>query len=509
MSAQPALKHPAPQSVLPNSYWVVPGRLLAGEHPGAHTLSDTTDRLQALLFAGVTLFVDLSEEGEAPSYSQLLMYAAGAVPINHVRHAFSDHAVPESPQAMQDILDAIDLHLAQQGVVYVHCRSGIGRTATVIGCYLVRLGMGGDEALERLNEVWSESERSHTTPRVPKTQVQIEYIRNWQSVDPRFNAQQSQKSAKLDRYTGALLGMAIGEALGALVTVDPHAVALVPSSVPSKDAQLVRDLAKGGPRNLQTGAWLSNTAMCWALAESLLECKGHNPDDQMQRYLDWQRNGKYASTDVPVEVPEDVNKALAQWQWSHKPNAGSTHPEHRDAHALARTLAIAMYFSESSGRSMLEAAESARTTLQSPIVLDANRAFVTLLLDAFQGVDKDSLLSVKKSANAEILRGSKLQRPVLQTIDGWWRGPVPPARVGSDVIAVLNTALWAFAHSDDFREGVVLAANLSGNPTCSGAVFGALAGAFYGVRRIPQEWRNAVLKAQPLSELAARLAMRE
>jgi ADP-ribosylglycohydrolase len=77
------------------------------------------------------------------------------------------------------------------------------------------------------------------------------------------------------------------------------------------------------------------------------------------------------------------------------------------------------------------------------------------------------------------------------------------------VVAVLNTAIWAFERTEDFREGVILAANLSGNPTCSGAVFGALAGAYYGVRRIPQEWRYAVLKAQPLAELAARLAIRE
>jgi len=204
-----------------------------------------------------------------------------------------------------------------------------------------------------------------------------------------------------------------------------------------------------------------------------------------------------------------VNKALAQWQWTHKPNAGANNPENRDAHALARTLAVAMYFNDNPARALLEAAEAARPTLQSPIVLDANRAFVTLLLDVFQGAEKEVLLSVKKSTNAELLRANKLQRPILQTIDGWWRGPVPPARVGSDVIAVLNTALWAFDRTDDFREGLILAANLSGNPTCSGAVFGALAGAYYGVRRIPQEWRTAVLKAQPLSELAAQLAMRE
>jgi ADP-ribosylglycohydrolase len=55
---------------------------------------------------------------------------------------------------------------------------------------------------------------------------------------------------------------------------------------------------------------------------------------------------------------------------------------------------------------------------------------------------------------------------------------------------------------------LVLAANLCGNPTCAGAVFGALAGAFYGMQRIPQEWRSALLQPQPLNDLANRLANR-
>jgi ADP-ribosylglycohydrolase len=503
MSSQPALNRSAQKAPLPNSYWVVPGQLLAGEHPGGGSLAATTQRLHALLSAGVTLFIDLTEEGEVSDYSHLLMYAAGAEPINYARHEIGDHDVPEAPQVMQKILDAIDVHLSQQGIVYVHCRAGIGRTGTVIGCYLVRMGLHGEAGLDRLNELWCESERSKSWPTIPETEAQIEYIRKWSATDPKLTAQEEKTSAKLDRYLGGLFGMAIGEAMAAVVSLE-HAAA---TSTPN-DSKFVRDLASGGPLNVPRGAWLSNTAMTWALAESYLACNRGLPEDQMERYLDWQRDGKYSSTTVPLDIPADVRKALAQWQWTRKPVAGSHDPENRDAHALARTLAVALYYEDSPARALLEAPEAARTTIQAPVVLDANRVFVTLLLDALAGVEKDALLSLKQSDNAQQLRRTKMKPPVMQTIDGWWRGPTAPARTGRDALAVLSTALWAFDRTDDFREGLVLAANLCGNPTCAGAAFGALAGAFYGAQRIPREWRTSILQPQALTDLAKRLANR-
>jgi len=501
MSPQPALSRPFDKSPLPNSYWVVPGRLLAGEHPGAQTLSDTTDRLQALLCAGVTMFVDLTEEGEVPDYSHLLIYAAGVEPIKYVRHAIGDHDVPDSAQVMQHILESIDIHLAQDGVAYVHCRAGIGRTGTAVGCYLVRCGLDGDTAVERLNELWTESERSHTWPRVPETEAQTKFIREWQASDPKINVQREQSSAKFERYSGALLGMAIGDALGALAADTP----VDPKATPTT---FVSDLVTGGPQSLPRGAWQADTAMCWCLAESLLANNGVNAEDQMQRYLAWQRDGSNSSTGVALNVPAEVRKALAQWQWTHKPVAGSHDPNNRDAHALARTLAAVLYFANDPARALVEAGEVARTTLQAPIVLDASRAFAVLLLDALVKTDKDVLLSLKRSDNAQNLRRNRLKVPIMQVMDGWWRGPTPPARNERDVLGVLSTALWAFDQTNNFRDGVLLAVNSSTNPSSSGAVFGALAGAYYGVLNIPQEWRSGVARSQPLVALAQRLATR-
>jgi ADP-ribosylglycohydrolase len=508
-SAAPIRTWPKPP--LPNTYWVEPGRLLAGEYPGAGSLVETTSRLQKLLAAGVTLFVDLTAEGELNAYHTLFEYAQGENAIKHSRHYIKDHDVPKSPKIMQEILDTIDAHLANNGVAYVHCRAGIGRTGTTVGCYLVRSGLGADAALDRLNDLWCESERSRTWPSVPETEEQIEFIRGWSTTDPKINSERAQSSAKFDSYAGAILGMAVGDALGALVpdvAVDANVSVSGDARVTGGSVALVSDLLAGGPHSVPRGAWLADTAMCWCLAESLLTCNGVNPEDQMQRYLAWQREGKNASTHAALNVPTEVGKALAQWQWTRKPIAGSHDPDNRDAHALARTLAPVLYFAADPARALVEAGESARTTLQSPVVLDASRAFSVLLLDALSKLDKDAMLSMKRSSNSERLRRNRLKQPVTQLMDGWWRGPAPPARSGRDVLAVLSTAVWAFDQTDNFRDGVLLAVNSCANSASSGAVFGALAGAHYGLQSIPKEWRSGVLQADGLLDVAQRLADR-
>jgi ADP-ribosyl-[dinitrogen reductase] hydrolase len=98
--------------------------------------------------------------------------------------------------------------------------------------------------------------------------------------------------------------------------------------------------------------------------------------------------------------------------------------------------------------------------------------------------------------------------PVTQVMDGWWRGPTPPARNDRDVLAVLGTAMWAFDQTQNFRDGVLLAVNSSANPASVGAVFGALAGTYYGANAIPKEWREGVSHAAELTNLAQRLSER-
>lgn len=173
-----------PLHPIPDSYWVAPGRLLAGEYPSA--LDDTLaqHKLTALFDAGVTLFVDLTEAGEHslraywPMAQELA--AARAHPIAHRRIPIQDFHVPEAA-AMRHILDTVDAAVARGDTVYVHCFGGIGRTGTVVGCYLVRHGWDGAAALAEIARLRAETPDGCKLS--PETDAQRSMVMRWQQDD--------------------------------------------------------------------------------------------------------------------------------------------------------------------------------------------------------------------------------------------------------------------------------------------------------------------------------------
>ncbi len=166
---------------IPDSYWVRPGQLLAGEYPTDWTEALSRKRLRRLLEAGVTFFLDLTQAGEygLKPYTPLLEQVAAELgeEVEHRRLPIRDHGTT-SREGMAHILDTIDRALAEGKAVYVHCYAGIGRTGTVVGCYLARHGLSGEEALEeiaRLREVTNSGGWSNS----PETAAQREMVRGW------------------------------------------------------------------------------------------------------------------------------------------------------------------------------------------------------------------------------------------------------------------------------------------------------------------------------------------
>ncbi len=165
-----------------NTYWVVPGRFLAGEYPGARSRTEAAGRLRTLLRAGIDHFVDLTRkhDGLAP-YAGIAAQEADrlGMKVTHAPHPVRDMGVPRRQRDMADILDTIDAALGGGRNVYVHCWGGIGRTGTVVGCWLVRHGMTGDEALAQIAEWWRGVEKSYYHPHSPQTHEQRAYVRHW------------------------------------------------------------------------------------------------------------------------------------------------------------------------------------------------------------------------------------------------------------------------------------------------------------------------------------------
>jgi predicted protein tyrosine phosphatase len=162
------------------SYWVEPGRLLAGEYPGSASDFQTRKRLTALLSAGLDSFLDLTRPGELPPYHDILAEEAHMMGIETIyrRFAIGDYGLP-TRQQMTQILDAIDSALAEGRKIYLHCWGGIGRTGTTVGCYLVRHGKSGNEALRQLASWWRSVPKSARYPHSPETPAQMNFILTW------------------------------------------------------------------------------------------------------------------------------------------------------------------------------------------------------------------------------------------------------------------------------------------------------------------------------------------
>jgi hypothetical protein len=125
--------------------WIEPGKLVAGRHPCANGVEPADEVVRRLLAEGVTLFLDLTEDGELPPYADLVR-----PPARWLRGPIRDFSVPD-PESLTRLLDTIDDEVDAGGLPYVHCWAGCGRTGVVVGCWLVRHGVEPEEALARVS----------------------------------------------------------------------------------------------------------------------------------------------------------------------------------------------------------------------------------------------------------------------------------------------------------------------------------------------------------------------
>jgi ADP-ribosyl-[dinitrogen reductase] hydrolase len=488
----------SPRRPIENSYVVPESALVAGEYPGSDPSVPATiaeSKLAAFLDAGITAFIDLTDPlDRLEPYRDRLqrLAAARGVDVKHQQLTIRDNHVCDAAQ-MRRILDTIDRHIENGRAVYVHCWGGIGRTGMVVGCWMVRHGRRGEDALLAVNDLFrtmsSDKVAKHSSWGSPQTEAQRTMVRNW-------NEPFSQGISTLDRYRGAMLGLAVGDALGTTLEFKK----------PGK-FKPIDDIVGGGPFGLAAGQWTDDTSMALCLAESLLECSGFNAVDQMRRYVRWVDEGHWSSTGRCFDCGSVVSRALSRFRRSGDGFSGPVEENTAGNGSLMRLAPVPLFYGRDAALAVQMAADSSRTTHGVRAAVDACRYFAGLIVGALAGVPKRELLSAPYEPARGIWKNEPLQHDVERVADGsFLRRSPPQIRGGSGyVIDTLEAALWAFATTDDFRSGSLAAVNLGGDADTTGAVYGQLAGAHYGVDAIPAAWRERITFGTKIDAMAREL----
>ncbi|MRN51466.1 ADP-ribosylglycohydrolase family protein [Paenibacillus monticola] len=297
----------------------------------------------------------------------------------------------------------------------------------------------------------------------------------------------------LDRYQGCLNGLAIGDALGTTVEFEP----------PGTFAP-VEDIVGGGVFDLQPGQWTDDTSMALCLAESLLEKHDFDPVDQMERYIKWFREGYLSSTGVCFDIGNSTRSALQHFEATGEGYSGSEDPRAAGNGSIMRLAPVVMYFAEQPAKALEYAVRSSRTTHAAKECFDACRLMAAYILAGLHGQSKQEVLELH--AYREWLQEGKLGRSIQNILDGSYKVKEPPDIKGSGyVVKSLEAAMWAFHKSTSFAEGALLAVNLGDDADTTGAVYGQIAGAYYGLSGIPAKWREKLAMGELIEDYAGRL----
>ncbi|MEH6674310.1 MAG: ADP-ribosylglycohydrolase family protein [Sulfitobacter sp.] len=361
--------------------------------------------------------------------------------------------------------------------VLVHCKGGLGRAGTIAARLMIELGVPPKDAVKAVRSA---------RPGAIETSAQLAYVMGLHAVAEDLPA--TTADAILDRATGALLGLAIGDAVGTTLEFKAR------DSYP-----LLTDMIGGGPFGLKAGEWTDDTAMALALADSLTANSNLNEADLMRRFVDWHEQGTYSCTGSCFDIGITTRQALTRWKQTGDPFAGSTGPQTAGNGSLMRLSPVAVaHFSK---RALLRdvAARQSRTTHAAPEAIDACVAYAEALADAIEGAKISEVLRARLEPYAGAIG------PIMA---GSWRGKRrKDIRASGYVAHSLGASLWSVARSGDFKDAVLLATNLGEDADTTGAITGQLAGALYGYTAIPQSWRDKVAWGPRMKGVVAALML--
>ncbi len=279
------------------------------------------------------------------------------------------------------------------------------------------------------------------------------------------------RHSQRDRALGAMVGLAIGDALGATNEfcqrdTAPHLTGIV----------------GGGAFNLKPGEWTDDTSMALALAESLLHHDALDEHDLMDRFCDWRFHGAYSCHDRCIDVGRTIDAALHAYLDTGDPIAGDPDPQSAGNGSLMRLAPVPVRFWRHPARMRDVARRQSLTTHGASVATDACVAFSELVAEAIAGATKSEVLSPRRGT-----WGAEISRVMSMAMLSKERSAI--ASTGY-VVDSMEASLWCINQAENFSEAVLTAANLCDDADTVAAITGQLAGAIWGLSSLPSDWRK-------------------
>lgn len=293
----------------------------------------------------------------------------------------------------------------------------------------------------------------------------------------------------VERAKGSLLGLAVGDAIGTSVEFKPRGT-FTP----------VTDMVGGGVFHLQAGQWTDDTSMALCLADSLIECHGFDPIDQMQKYSRWMQEGYRSSIGRCFDIGGTTSNSIRKFLQTGEPYSGSTAEYDSGNGCIMRLAPVAIAYQFDEGKNLFYSGESSRVTHASIQCIESSKLFGNILRKALLGHEKRSILLESG--------GFEIAHPKVRSLASaeYLTRSIDDIRGSGYVIECLEAALWCFAKTDSFEGAVLKATNLGDDADTTAAVCGQICGAYYGKDNIPLNWLDTLHLREEIESLASQLS---
>ncbi len=288
---------------------------------------------------------------------------------------------------------------------------------------------------------------------------------------------------KENRLKGCMLGLAIGDAMGAPVEFMKRGT-----------FEPVTGYRGGGKFCLNAGEWTDDTAMALCLAQSLIDCKGFDPIDQLNKYLQWIDTGYMSCTGKMVGLGKTCWRSLVRYRRTGQAYTDIKHEKFSGNGSLMRLAPVCIYCADDLDKAVHYAALSSKTTHGSPIAVDCCRYFAYLILKIMYGSEKDTLFSDSFVSDTYRYFADEPLHRELNSIIQYEYISKSEDEIQSSGYAIhsLEAALWSFYHTNTFEDAILKSVNLGDDADTVGAITGQLVGAFYGISGISDAWVNGL-----------------